>query len=603
MVSILEFRYMAISTLILVFFLVTASFQTIFVKGDLEDPATFSSIPLWSSPSQLDPSCHLDIRGDSPVMYAGNYTHLYVQVNGTAPNEYAWAVEPDIVKDYDDKFYDQGQILVNDVEDSSQMEAKDFQKDDISFYWKPEEDTNRTVAVRASTDNGICEDIENYEVVKGNTSTTQPEDFFVTTKAPDHQATKGVTDVLEQHQWWHSNHSPHGDTYNHMGHGFFTFHNDMLAHFDAFRTLFGYPPIEAWNPSAGVPNGSQNDHTPRKDIYVPYELMSWFRPQVNGTGPQPPRNDKGFPCEIADPPSVSWPYKNQDALSDFEPNMMLLGCAFTIDYHDRVHSRVGGNMGDMTFPEDAPRDPLFWRFHKFIDNIYETRKAMDHPSPITSMAGGKFAGLTGTDNSPPQIEFRNPQEIFPFATEMPKLSSDDARSADLEDISGQSAVSIRFNEPVTGVLAKDLTVNESPATNVVGEGLGTYIFTGFDQPPIGLINITLSPRDIKDVSGNLFEGDLWNITLMKPTNDTDNDGVSDGLEINEFLTDPISPDTDKDSIPDRFEINSSCLRPLVDDSQVKDFAGNVINKTGFDSDNDGVTNVEEFRQNTSPCPS
>jgi hypothetical protein len=599
MVSILEFRYVTILSLILVFLLAAASFQTIFAKDDAEEPKAFSSDPLWSSPFQIDPRCQLDIRGDSPIMYAGNYTHLYVQVNGTAPKQYAWSVEPDIVKDYDDKFYDQGQVPVSSVEAPTPMEGKDFKKNNISFYWKPEEDTNRTVAVRALTDNGICEDIENYVVVKGNTSTTQPEDLFVTTIAPDHQATNALTDVLQQHEWWHSDHASGDETYEHMGHEFFTFHKILLAHFDAFRTLFGYPPIEAWNSSSSIPNGSNVDYIPRGNNYVALDLQPWFKPHANGTGQQA-RDDKALPCEKADPPSTSWPYKNQDALSDFEPNMMLLGCAITIDYHDRVHSKVGGDMAEAW---DAPRDPLFWRFHKFIDDIYETRKAMDNPSPITSVAMGKFAGLTDIDNSPPQIEIRNPQEIFPFATEMPKLSSDDARSAGLEHISDQPAISIIFNEPVTGVLAKDLSINESPATNVVGEGPGAYLFTGFDQPPTGPVNITLSPGNIKDLSENLFEGDFWNITLLEPTNDTDNDGVSDGLEINEFLTDPISPDTDEDTMPDRFEIDSSCLRPLVDDRQVKDFSGNVINSTGFDSDNDGVTNVEEFRQNTSPCSS
>ena len=151
------------------------------------------------------------------------------------------------------------------------------------------------------------------------------------------------------------------------------------------------------------------------------------------------------------------------------------------------------------------------------------------------------------------------------------------------------------------VVAADLTVNESPATTVSGLGLGPYVYTGFSQPLVGSVNVSLLPGNITDLNENLFKGDSWNYTLVVANNDGDKDGIKDGVEIDEFLTDPTTPDTDSDGIPDGFETEIGCLNPLVDDSKVVNFIGEVVNSTGRDFDNDGMTNVEEFNQKTSPC--
>jgi hypothetical protein len=191
--------------------------------------------------------------------------------------------------------------------------------------------------------------------------------------------------------------------------------------------------------------------------------------------------------------------------------------------------------------------------------------------------------IATNDTSPPQIESRTPRTDLSFITDK------------LEELS------ITFNEPVKNVVAADLSVNESPATAVSGQGSGPYIFTGFSQPLLGSVNISLLPGNITDLNNNLFKGDSWNYTLVAANNDGDNDYILDGLQIENHLTDPTNPDTDSDGIPDGFETESGCLNPLVDDSKVVDFLGEVVNSTGRDFDDDGMTNVEEFNQHTSPC--
>ena len=67
--------------------------------------------------------------------------------------------------------------------------------------------------------------------------------------------------------------------------------------------------------------------------------------------------------------------------------------------------------------------------------------------------------------------------------------------------------------------------------------------------------------------------------------DSDNDGLTDGDEVNNYNTMPNNPDTDNDGLPDGWEINNNC-NPLIDDS----FS---------DDDNDGLSVLEEYKNGTS----
>lgn len=69
-------------------------------------------------------------------------------------------------------------------------------------------------------------------------------------------------------------------------------------------------------------------------------------------------------------------------------------------------------------------------------------------------------------------------------------------------------------------------------------------------------------------------------------NDTDSDGLIDPYEIDTLGTNPTDADTDNDGLPDGWE-DVNGLNPLVDDSN-------------DDPDNDGLTNQEEFENDTDP---
>ena len=134
-------------------------------------------------------------------------------------------------------------------------------------------------------------------------------------------------------------------------------------------------------------------------------------------------------------------------------------------------------------------------------------------------------------------------------------------------------------------------------------------------------NNSLYPSDWTDADG-LF-------TTRPDLNDTDADGLSDIVELRDHLTDPTSNDTDGDGMPDGWEVyyNLNPLDPTdanldgdeycinnqnhfisaENESICESVSGSWHVGDGFDSDNDGVldqneyfTNLEEYQSGTNP---
>ena len=586
-------------------------------------------------------NCNVQITGGSQTMYPGELASLKANVTGGQPQNYTWTVEGPIIKDYDDNVYNSTYLTASlNIDPPTFMSTSDFQKPDISFYWQPNiniTDITRTVAVSVHTSNAICQDSKDYTVAKNNDDITlQAEDFYVEKNHPVGLTPDGrlTTRVLQQHQQWHRDFPQLTTEY--AGHGdlFFDFHRLYIAHFDAWRNLFGYPTIVVWDPGTALPKGVDVNHTNRGQNYVPVTLPPWFRNQAGAVGvenrnitfvrsfegqnqlpsghplansglrieffdpidPNDPDigmfaflNGHTLPmCEEIDYPKSSSQYPHmQDALQDFEPDQKLLGCAFTDPYHDERHGNVSGDMGS---PASSPRDPIFWRFHKFVDNV-----SVGRFFPPSAMG---VAMAAPTDTNPPQVISQNPFRLYPYITTLPTISE---KEKGLFGVSGVPAISAQFNEPVIGVKPSDFIVNGSPATQVRGTGSGPYVFIGFETPKIGPINVTVSTGNITDIAGNRFNGTSWNYTLVEANADNDKDGLEDALEVNLLRTNPTVVDSDGDGIPDGIEGTSRCTNPIVNDAVVMDMSMRPINKTGLDTDRDNKTNVQEFLSKTDPC--
>jgi hypothetical protein len=582
--------------------------------------------------SQTQPnnfSCKVEIIGGFPTMYPGQRAEFTTNViNGSDNQNYTWIVEGPIVKDYDDNVYNSTLFSVSQsLEDPTPMSSNDFQKPDIHFYWQLNATNfNRNVTVLVETTNGsVCKDSKIFTVQKGNDIDHQAEDFYVEQNhpMPDPFGDPNSTRILSQHAQWHVNYQSSNASYNNQGDLFFDFHKVFIAHFNAWRSDFGYSPIVQWDPNSRIPQASDIDHASRELAGIEYypnvnqSLPEYFKKQNLNDGPtdRPVSNISGTniprPCEVVDAPQSPWP-SVQDAIGDFEPDQELLGCALTAPFHNSVHFWVGqcipdatgqnctDTLGDMSSTLRSPADPIFWRFHTFINNV-----SMDRFFP-TSFGENISAARTVdelssqqvNDTTPPRIIYQNPFRLYPFLTELPVISE---QEKDLFGITNIPAISAEFSEPVSNVKPQDFKLNGSPATQVNGTGAGPYVFIGFKSPQFGPINVTLSSGNITDNAGNKFDGTSWQYMLVDANKDNDRDGAMDGLEVNLLRTDPTNSDSDEDTILDGVDAILPCLNPLYNNRHIMTMGGDIINATGSDSDSDGVTDVEEVRIQTDPC--
>ncbi len=117
--------------------------------------------------------------------------------------------------------------------------------------------------------------------------------------------------------------------------------------------------------------------------------------------------------------------------------------------------------------------------------------------------------------------------------------------------------------------------------------------------------------NVSDTDGDgLSDGDEVNDVLSDPLKeDTDGDGISDGDEVNEHGTDPLNTDSDVDGLSDYQELVTLGTDPLNSDSdndgmpdawEVANATNPLVNDTSLDNDSDGLINVDEFTYSSDP---
>ena len=99
-------------------------------------------------------------------------------------------------------------------------------------------------------------------------------------------------------------------------------------------------------------------------------------------------------------------------------------------------------------------------------------------------------------------------------------------------ITALAFVQVTFTEPVTGLVAGNLTVNASAATNVTGSGAGPYTSSGYGGPDDGTVNIALASGAIQDSESNSFAGDNWTYDLDSTAPTVDSESPTRGALTN-----------------------------------------------------------------------
>jgi von Willebrand factor type A domain/Common central domain of tyrosinase len=195
------------------------------------------------------------------------------------------------------------------------------------------------------------------------------------------------------------------------GQRWFAFHRQFEADFNAYRDTMGYPKIESleWCPDMNMPYGHHGaglmmgDHPlgcgiginrPDNTACVNCEA---FRKclYLNGAGPAACPAPALPVCAIA---GVSFPY---DSLDDFQ-SAEEIATLLDVYFHDAMHGAVafadgsGYNM-DAASPNCSPRDPMFWRLHKALDDViraWQDVKAVDVSLVIDR--SGSMSAASGT---------------------------------------------------------------------------------------------------------------------------------------------------------------------------------------------------------------
>ena len=331
------------------------------------------------------------------------------------------------------------------------------------------------------------------------------------------------------------------------GKNFFDFHRAYLKAFNAFRAFFGYPPTgPAYNPATTIPSGPGIDHPDRRTDSPTCGGTCAIPPEFTaaGTTPHAPANPTDSPTGGCDLPLNPEPAK----LSDWPADQNALACAVAAPWHNSVHGSIGG---DMASAQTAPLDPVFWRWHMYVDEISVARSA----------------------TAPPQSSLIYPEYTYPWIAALP-------------------TVSVIYDQPVSGVTAADLTVDGRPATSVTGFGAGPYVFTGYPAPGLGTVRVALSGAATR-------LNETWSYDEVDPTATVPGDTLTVGQKLALSL-DPTRADSGGDGIPDGFKLAHPCTQA---DAYV-DTDGPMLTSGAIGPpirDARGRSLHDDYRDGTDPC--
>jgi Ca2+-binding RTX toxin-like protein len=290
---------------------------------------------------------------------------------------YRWFVEGEVIDDYVESPAEQPEGTPRPFRLTDHPEVTEgsstgavFTNREITFYWRMQgidlsAPVNVTVTLAISesgADRTPCATTSaGYTIERSrDNSENQPEDYYV-------EINHGRR-VVDEHAAWHGSHQRGSGVYHH-GAMFADFHHIFLANYAAFRATFGYPAVGFYIPNLALPTtetGYTMDHA-RRFGGVGTKIRPLWTTRVGG-GNADRRVKGGINCP-SDP-------GGQRSAGDFNGDLSLFGCAVENEWHNPIHGNIGGASGDMSSSLTAPQDPIFWRWHSFVDNVFEGFRAL-----------------------------------------------------------------------------------------------------------------------------------------------------------------------------------------------------------------------------------
>lgn len=317
----------------------------------------------------------------------GEHVILTATVSGFSIASYSWVIDGPTIKDYNENLGTESMPTPAAALpwSTTPLAPGDLAAASVAFYWVPSaaqfEPNNgpftRNVTLNVTeSGGGTCSVLVPYTVERNEADITrQAEDFYTS----NHRAATATNPlfghVVDEHIFWHQ--SVHDLATFPVWTRFLAWHGEFVRRFDLWRQEFGYNTVAPWYPGRPLPTGPQFDVDPslRLAYSAAGNRIPTYYTITGGTAV-----DFGGQQKIADYATLD------DFTSSFEGG-----------YHGQVHCNIGAHLG--TFFEtdgpgygsmcnaSSPKDPMFWRWHGFIDLLYRNYCSF-HPAscPVPSPA-------------------------------------------------------------------------------------------------------------------------------------------------------------------------------------------------------------------------
>jgi hypothetical protein len=319
----------------------------------------------------------------------GEHVILTAAASGFSIASYSWSIDGPTIKDYSEGLGTEASPpqAAATPWSTTALAAADLSAASVGFYFVPSaaqfEPNNgpftRNVSLTVNVSGGgSCTASAALNVVRNETDITRQAQAFYTSNHRAPTATNPLDgQVVDEHIFWHANIDCCQSSFpNWME--FLAWHGEFVRRFDLWRQEFGYVTVAPWYPGRPLPTGPQFDADPslRNSPYVADNNRIPTYYTITGGGAADPRAPPGR-TKLADYASL------QEFVGSFERR-----------YHGQVHCAIGSSLG--TFLEtsgpgfgsmcnaSSPKDPMFWRWHGFIDLMYRNFCALHSggcPSP------------------------------------------------------------------------------------------------------------------------------------------------------------------------------------------------------------------------------
>src|SRR5215213_3901564 len=157
---------------------------------------------------------------------------------------------------------------------------------------------------------------------------------------------------MKEHMDWHE--KPVNKTKSgKYGERFLLFHKQYIEKFDNFRMSERYLPLSSWDPARKIPDSLAHEGYIEKRLTDdptaanPLCRTPTWLTLVGGTNPDPKYGYTAL-YQFQSLDELGWAIDSNDD-----------------SWHNLVHNTIGGDMERF----HSPIDPIFWPWHKWIDNI------------------------------------------------------------------------------------------------------------------------------------------------------------------------------------------------------------------------------------------